>query len=564
MTRLNVLVGIIGFIAFAVLTRLFFLQISRADEYRASAERQHVISLLQLPRRGSIFFEDKTRALIPAAITRQNYLLEGNPQQIEDPQRAYNMFSSVLSLGKELFLSEATATDTSYAIFARDVPRDMALRMMDMEIPGFWLSGEEKRVYPEDEIGSHTLGFVGYTNNERMGQYGIEQQYNDVLSGKRGSYSGAQSQEGFLLSFTDALFSQKKDGLDIVLTIDPHIQSMAHAVTLELLEQWHAESVGILVLQPKTGAVLAMESMPSFDPNRYGEITNYDLFLNPFTQKVFEMGSIVKPLTMAAGLDARAITENTTYYDAGFIRMGDAIIRNYDGKGRGTQRMYDILDQSLNTGAVFIMQQLGERTFYDYMDRFGLSTITGIDLPYEVPGNLKNLEKGGLIEYATASFGQGIAVTPLALATALSAVGNGGNLMQPYIVQRIMDGETVVQETEPVLRRQVLRQETSETVSRILSQVVDKTLAGGIVSMPGYHIAAKTGTAQIPNKNTSGYSDFFLHTFFGYAPAFDPQFLILLYMEKPQGVRYSSQTLATPFQKLTRFIINYYEIPPDR
>ena len=548
-----------------LVARLFFLQVSRADEYRQAAEHQQAVSFVQLPKRGNIFLEDKTHSLFPAAIAQQKYLVEGNPQQrIENAPELYETLSAIVPLERDEFFNRLAPPSASYAIFARDIPRDAALRITDLEIPGIWVGREEQRIYPENAVGSHLLGFVGYMDRERIGRYGVEQYYNELLSGTPGSYDGDQSQEGFLLSFGSSLFSKKKDGADIVLTIDPHIQSMAHTAAVELMETWHAASVGILVLDPFTGAVRAMESLPSFDPNEYGSVADFDLFLNPFTQKLFEMGSIVKPLTMAAGLDARAISEQTTYFDAGFIRIGDTTIRNHDEKARGNQRMYDILDQSLNTGAVFIMRQLGKRAFHDYLDRFGLGTVTGVDLPNEIPGNLKNLEIGGAVEYATASFGQGIAVTPLSLAAALSAVANGGNLMQPYVVQRVMEGDEIVQETQPILRRRVVRRETSEIVSRMLAQVVDKTLAGGIVSLPRYHIAAKTGTAQIPNQNAPGYSDYSLHAFFGYAPAFDPRFLILLYMEKPQGVKYASQTLAEPFRKLTEFIINYYEIPPDR
>lgn len=562
MNRLTVLGGVIAVIAGAVLVRLFFLQVSRADEYGETASRQHADAQSLLPGRGNIFFQDTGGSLVPAAITQRLYVLAGNPQKIINPGAVYEALSPMIKLDREEFLGRAAATST-YVVFRKNIPKEKAAELMRLQISGLWLAEEENRMYPEGATASHALGFVGYEDNARIGRYGIEQQYEGKLAGLEGS-KAEKKQEGLFLSFANKFLAEKKDGYDVVLTLDPHIQSVSHRIVADLIEQWHAASAGVLVIQPKTGAVLAMESLPSFDPNNYNMVQNYDLFLNPFTQKVFEMGSIVKPLTMAAGLDAHAISEDTTYYDAGFVRIRDAEIKNYDGKGRGRQSMYDILDQSLNTGAVFIMQQLGMRQFRDYMERFGLGSVTGIDLPQEVPGNVRNLEVGREVEYATASFGQGIATTPIELITALSAVANGGELMRPYMVDRIMEGNTVISKTEPFVRRRVVRKETSETVSRMLSKVVDKTLAGGMVAMPGYHIAAKTGTAQISNKDGSGYSDYYLHTFFGYAPAFDPQFLILLFLEKPVGVRYASQTLAEPFHDLTKFLIHYYEIPPDR
>ncbi len=563
MNRLTVLGGLIIGVAGAVLVRLFFLQISHADVYSETAAKQHAIALSTLPKRGNIFFSDKQGALVPAAVTKRAYMLAGNPQKITDSAETYEKVVRIVNLDKEEFFLRAEATST-YAVFLKDISKEKAEELTRLQIPGVWIAVEEGRMYPEGLVASHALGFVGYADNERVGRYGVEQQYEKTLAGSPGNSAGTESKSGFLFSFAKKLPAEKKDGADVVLTIDPHIQSISHQITAELMKQWDAASAGILVIHPQTGAILAMESLPSFDPNSYNTVKDYDAFLNPFTQKVFEMGSIIKPLTMAAGLDAYAVSENSTYYDAGFVQIQDAEIKNYDGKGRGTQSMYDILDQSLNTGAVFIMQQLGMRQFRDYMERFGLGDATGVDLPQEISGNMRNLEIGRDVEYATASFGQGIAVTPLALATALSAIANGGELVQPYVVDRIMEGNAIISKTTPSTRRRVLRQETTEIVSRMLSKVVDNTLAGGLAAIPGYYVAAKTGTAQIANADGSGYSDYYLHTFFGYAPAFDPQFLILLFLEKPVGARYASQTLSEPFRKLSEFIIHYYGILPDR
>ncbi|TSC68691.1 MAG: Uncharacterized protein G01um101466_349 [Parcubacteria group bacterium Gr01-1014_66] len=534
--------------------RLFFLQVSRADEFGETAERQHAIFISSLPARGNIFFKDKDGSLVPAAVNRKTYALAGNPGKITAPAEAFGLLEKIMPISRDEFLPRAAGTST-YTIFQKDISKEISTEIARLEIPGVWIEENEQRVYPEGPVASQALGFVGFTDNTRVGRYGIEQQYEKLLSGVADTPKTGAKQKGAFFSFADIFRSKKQDGEDIILTLDPHIQSIAHRVVGHLMEQWHATSAGVLVLDPQTGAILAIESAPDFDPNAYNMVTDYDVFLNPFTQKVYEMGSIMKPLTMAAGLDAYAITEDTTYYDAGFVQIRDARIENYDGKGRGRQTMYDILDQSLNTGAVFVMQQLGARQFRDYMDRFGLGSITGIDLPQEIAGNMTNLEHGGEVEYATASFGQGIAVTPIALAAALSSVANGGELVRPHMT---------VSEYTSVTPKRVLRQETSEMVSRMLSKVVDDTLAGGLVALPDYHIAAKTGTAQIPNSDDSGYSDYYLHTFFGYAPAFDPRFLILLFLEKPVGARYASQTLAEPFRELTEFIIHYYEIPPDR
>lgn len=549
-------------IAGVVLARLFFLQVSHADVYGETASKQHAAAFSSLPTRGDIFFSDKEGTLVPGAITKRSYMLAGNPQKITNSAEAYEKLSAVVDLDKEDFFTRASEAGT-YVVFLKDISKEKAEEIMRLDIPGIWIGGEESRIYPEGLIASHVLGFVGYMDSERIGRYGIEEQYEKILAGSLGNLLSKESSGSKVASFTKKLLAEKKEGADVVLTIDPHIQSISHQIVAELMDTWSAASAGILVMQPKTGAILAMESSPSFDPNAYNTVEDYDLFLNPFTQKAFEMGSIVKPLTMAAGLDAYAVSEHTTYYDAGFVRVRDAEIKNYDGKGRGVQSMYDILDQSLNTGAVYVMQQLGMPQFRDYMERFGLGDTTSVDLPQEIAGNMHNLEVGGDVEYATASFGQGIATTPLALATALSAIANGGELMRPYIVDRVMEGDAVITKTAPSVRRRVLRRETTEIISRMLSKVVDNTLAGGAAAIPGHYVAAKTGTAQMADAD-GGYSDSYLHTFFGYAPAFDPQFLVLIFLEKPVGVRYASQTLSEPFHRLSEFMINYYGIVPNR
>lgn len=552
----------------ALLLRLYILQIANGEYYRDQAEKQHGVAFFSFPTRGTIYFEDKQGELSPAAVTQRVWRLAGNPSLIKDSDAAWRMVSPILGEdARAQFIGAFADTEKTYAVDSSLLSEDQATRIQELGLSGFWIAEEETRSYPFGMLASHILGFAGFDeeNRERKGMYGLERSYEEVLGGAAGSMVGERTADGKLFSFTDRMYGERKDGNHIVLTIDPVVQSFTQRLIARVQEQWHARSAGAIVLEPTTGKIRAMEHAPAFDPNAYSLEDDYDVFLNPLVQNVFEMGSIMKPLTMAAGIDAQAITEQTTYYDAGSVQIADAVIRNYDGKGRGRQSMFDILNQSLNTGSVFIMQQLGARAFRDYMERFGFGERTGIDLPYEVEGNITNLEKGGSVEYATASFGQGIAVTPLAFASAVSALANGGNLMRPYMVDRIIEHDASGEEkTEPRVRRRVLGSHASETVSRMLVTVVDKTLAGGIVHMPEYSIAAKTGTAQISKKESSGYSDEYLHTFFGYAPAFDPRFLILLYLEQPRGVTYSSQTLAEPFRELVEFMIRYYEIPPDR
>lgn len=277
------------------------------------------------------------------------------------------------------------------------------------------------------------------------------------------------------------------------------------------------------------------------------------------------MGSIIKALTMAAGLDSKVVTPSSTYYDAGFLDLNTYTIKNFDGKGRGTVNMQAVLNQSLNTGVSHIVKLMGREKFRSYFSALQLGSESGIDLPSEERGLVDNLNSPRDVEYATASFGQGIAMTPIATARALAALGNGGYMVTPHVASRIEYQDGTSKEITYPQGAQVWSNETSETVSRMLATVVDEALRGGSVALPHHSVAAKTGTAQIANPNGGGYyDDKYLHSFFGYFPAYDPQFLVFLYTVEPKGVQYASETLTTPFIDITKFLINYYNIPPDR
>jgi len=324
----------------------------------------------------------------------------------------------------------------------------------------------------------------------------------------------------------------------------------------KILNQYSAESAGGIIMEPKTGKILAMAAKPDFDPNFYNKVEDHSLFSNPLVSGVFEMGSVMKPITLSIAIDRGSIKPETTYYDNGYLIIDKARIENYDGKARGKVDMQTVLNKSLNTGAVFAMRQLGRNNFRDYIADFGLGEKTGVNLPDEVKGNIASLNSPREIEFATASFGQGVAFTPVGFAAAFSALANGGYLVRPYIVE--------TNENQPVIKRQVIKKETSEEITRMLVKVVDEALLEGTVKIKHYSAAAKTGTAQISQEDKRGYSEDYLHAFVGYAPAFDAKFLVFLYLKKPVGVQYASHSLTPAFMDIIQFLLTYYEVPPDR
>lgn len=406
------------------------------------------------------------------------------------------------------------------------------------------------RFYPEGSLASSVVGFLGFQDKIRKGQYGLEEYYEPWLSGQVG-FKNFLSQVGF--------GSSANQGSSLISTIDKNIQFFAETKLKELVEKWGASSGNVIIQDPKTGAILAMADYPNFNPNEY---FNYSLkeFINPNIQNPFEPGSSFKTITMAIALDAGAVTPETRYFDPGEVKILSATIRNYDLKSHGWQTMTEVLEKSINTGAIFAMRQVGQDKFLEYLEKFEFGNKTNIDLAGEANGNIKNLYTKREINFATASFGQGIAVTPLQLVNAYSAVANGGKLMRPYVIEKIIkpSGESVA--IKPEVIGEPISPETAKTLTSMLVSAIDN---GSIkkARVPGYEIAGKTGTAQ-EAKPEGGYSDFFIHNLIGFGPAQDPRWTILVKLDRPKGVETAAVSLADAFGDISRFLINYYGIPP--
>lgn len=545
--------------------RLYVVQIVRGANFSERADRQYVRPQEGLFDRGSIFFEDKNGEHISAATIKSGFALVVNPTLLEDSDEVYETLRDVIELDRDAFMSRATKDNDPYEVVAHRLTQEEAANVEALGIEGISLYKEHWRYYPGNDLAAQVLGFVAYKDNERAGRYGVEREYEEVL---------ARDPDTAYVNFFAEVFSNVADILlaegerstgDVVLTIEPSVQVFLEQTLTELRSAWSGKRAGGIIIHPQTGALYAMAVDPDFDLNNFSSVSSPELFNNPLVESIFEMGSIVKPLTMAAGLDSGAVTPRTTYEDRGTITLSGYTISNYDGKARGVVPMQEVLNQSLNTGASFVALRTGNETFAQYMKRFGLGEKTGIDLPGEVGGFIENLNSPRDLEYATAAFGQGIAMTPIATARALSALGNGGTLVRPYVVQKIDYDVAPPHNTDHTIAgRRVIATSTSEEITRMLVHVVDEALLGGTVKLDGYNIAAKTGTAQIPAPDGGYYDDRFLHSFFGYFPAFDPEFLIFLYVQEPVGVRYASETLTMPFMDIVKFLISYYEVPPDR
>ena len=404
-------------------------------------------------------------------------------------------------------------------------------------------------------MAAQTLGFLG---GQEIGQYGIEGYYEDNLQGK----SGVKEQGGGIgAMFNNDSGPVSLDGSDLYLTIDYNIQFEAEELLKQEKVKDDIDSGQILVMQPSTGKILALANFPSFDPNQYGKEKNLDIFQNAIVQKLFEPGSILKPFTMAAALNEGKITPDTTYVDTGFVTIGPNTLHNFANEKMGKQTMTQVLESSLNTGAVYAEQQIPHKTFLNYLDKFGFGEKTGIDLQGEVYSHNNLLRNGPDFNYATASFGQGIELTPIQVARGYCAIANGGKLVKPYIVEKIVNGSDE-KETSPQISEPVISQNTISQLRSMLISVVDKGF-NGVAKIPGYYLAGKTGTAEVANIGGKGYQlNNTVQSFVGYGPAYNPQFLILVKLDDPK-VPKSALSAVPVFKKLAQYIINYWQIQPD-
>jgi len=566
-SRIRFISFIVIVLATGYIARLFVLQVVHGKELAQTAADQFVAVDVINFNRGSIYFTERNGNRVSAATLKERYLIAINPQELTDPEVAYEALNAIATTSRGVFMEAALRVNDPYEEVGVTYDRAISTKIRQLGIRGLETYPTYERYYPSGLRAAQVLGFLGYTSESgdtRIGRYGLEQQFDRELqrSGKDARVNVFA--EIFASVKSKIVGASVDDTFDIITTIEPTVQSYLEAELDTIQEEYRGKRVGAIIIEPKTGEVRAMAALPTFDPNNFQAAEGSEVYINPLVQYVYEMGSVIKPLTLAAGLDAGVITPNTTYFDTGTRTIGDYTIANYDGKARGTVNIQEILNQSLNIGTVYVAEQLGEDLFREYFNRYRLGRLTGIELPGEVAGLTDNLTSHRFIERATASFGQGIAMSPIAFVQALTALANDGVMVRPRVVKSLQYEDGTIKDKEPVAMGLPIKPETAETITRMLVRVVDEALLGGSVSLSEYSIAAKTGTAQIAKPGGGYYDDRYLHSFFGYFPAYDPKFLVFLYINEPQEAQYASQTLTHPFMRLASFLLNYYEVPPDR
>lgn len=568
--RARVLCGLFIAVAALLVVRLYFVQVVHGAEYQEEGTAQYVQTDPDSEGRGTIYFTTKDGDLVAAAVSLSGYSLAINSKLLTNPATAYTELNLITPIDKSTFMADVANTSSSFATVAQHLDDAQAASIQALNLPGIIISPDEWREYPGGTLAAQVLGFVGYngTSTTRVGLYGLEKEYNSTLS---------ESSSGLYVNPFAEIFDNIQDIVStdpsanqgsIITSIEPNVQQELEKVLADVKSQYNPDFDGGIIMDPHTGEIYAMAMDPTFDPNNYAAVSDPSVYQDILVTGRYEMGSIMKPLTMAAGIDSGAITASSTYDDTGCITVSGAKVCNFNFHAYGVIPVGTILDLSLNVGASWVATETGYPTFTRYMNSYGLASSTGIDLPNEITGNLSNLGNGygPAVNYDTASFGQGITVSPIEMIRALSALANNGQLPDPHLVTGIKY-ESGITRTIPITEGpQVFKPSTALAVTNMLRIVDDDYELNGAIKMTHYTAATKTGTAQIPDPATGGYfpGDVYLHSFFGYFPATDPKFIVFLYAWKPVGQEYAADTLAEPFYQVAQYLINYYNIPPDR
>lgn len=624
--RLYVIMAIIFLLVGCVIARLYNLQISKYDLYVALASDQHQVYNKLEAKRGRIFVQNNknfsANDLYPIATNKDFASAYAIPKEIEDPKMAaeklYEIFDKnevekevdeliesddyFLAIQKDLdgwdkkeeeikefkevkreleielrqnkiiddYVKKLSKKGDPYEPIRQKISDEQLEQVKNLGVSGIDFIMENHRFYPENNIGSHMLGFVGFTNEGISGRYGLEGFFNEELSGRGGAVRTERSAGGELIIINDREYAKPLDGSDLILTIDRSIQFMACKALEEAAMRHGADGGSVIVMEPNTGAIITMCSWPDYDPNNYSDVESINIYNNPAIFDQYEPGSVFKVITMAAAIDSGNVKPETIYQDNGFLNIEGwpKPIKNSDFETAGAHGWVDmvkVLELSLNTGAIFAMKKTGIKEFADYVEKFGFGEKTGIELETEAVGNIVSLRANNIrpVEAATASFGQGITVTPLQIISAFSAIVNNGILMQPYLVKEIITPSGKKVETRPKEIRRVISERAALLVSGMMVRVVDSGHAKH-AAVPGYFIGGKTGTAQVADKEKKGYGDKTNHSFIGFGPVDDPKFVMLVKLDDPKDVEFSASSAAPLFGQIAEFILNYYQVPKER
>jgi cell division protein FtsI/penicillin-binding protein 2 len=560
--RISYLMIGIFFVGAILFCKLFQTSVIEYPKYKLVADSQRTVKKQVYAKRGEIFAQDNAEGeLYKLATGDEKYSISVVPKNVKDKQLVAKDLAFNLSLDEKDIFDKINNNKLYVPPILHRADADLTSKIEELNLIGVLITPEDSRVYPENNLASHVLGFV---NMEGEGKYGIEGYYNKELKGSNGIIEGEKDALGDLITL-DSLNNLVNNGDDLVLTIDHNVQFVAEQKLAQAIEKYSADSGSIIVMNPKTGAILAMTGNKNFNPNKFNEVKKEDQgsFLNPTISDVWEPGSIIKPITMAMAINEGKIEPDTTGDFSNMIKIGKYEIHTAQDKAFGHETMTQCLENSDNVCLSWVADQLGNESMNNYLDLFGFSKKTGIDVSGETTGFIPNLKDWRDINRATISFGQGISTTPLQMLTAISAIANDGKLMKPYLVDKIINGNDQEIVTNASVVREAIKKETADKVKAMMVSVVELG-HGKKAKVEGYSVAGKTGTAQVPDPNGGYYTDRHVGSFAGFFPADNPQFSMIVKLDNPKNVDWAEASAAPVFGEMASYLLGYYEIAPTQ
>ncbi len=556
--RINIVLicGLLLYILLAI--KIYSKQIMQHDHYLSLATSQHLWQEEEEARRGRIYDTNG----YPLAANLSMPALEIIPNQVDDAEYAARKISTVMHLSRQEESEIKTKIETK-ALYMPPIKNklteDETKEIKDLNLNGVLLLPEDWRFYPEGNLAAQVVGFVDGENN---GQYGIEGFFNDELMGSSGFVQTYKDLTGRDIIDSQKVLQQVRQGLNFYLTIDRTVQYFVEDRLKAAVEKYQADSGSVVIMDPKTGKIIAMANYPTYNPNEYYKVDKYENFNNNVVSSSWEPGSVFKVIAMAAAIDRDLITPETTENFGASIKVLDREIWNSERRPYGQETMTQVLENSDNVGMVWVGQKLGRDNFYSYLYKFGFGEATNIDLPNESVGMVVDKSAVNEVDLATMTFGQGIAVTPIQMVSAVGAIANGGYLRKPYIVDKIVtvDGKEV--EVQPEITRSVLDPDTARSVTAMMVSVVENG-HGKLAGVNGYYVAGKTGTAQVPINGVYD-ANKTIGSFVGFAPALDPKFVMLVKIDVPKTTEWAESSAAPLFGEIAKFMLDYYMITPDR
>jgi len=559
--RVYLVAAVIAGVSLVLMARLVEIQVLESAHFRTMATDEHWRRTVLPPRRGDIV--DVNGDALATSVTYQS--LYASTTEISDPARAAAVLAPILNEPAAPLAAQLSKKELAPILIQRWLPDDRATKIANLGLDGIFLQLEPKRVYPQGNLASQVLGVVGVDDN---GLSGLELAFNGDIDGKPGELIAERDSAGDAIALGPHEYSAPIDGSTLTLTVDRYVQWVAERELRAAVDRYQAKGGTVVVLDPRTGGVLAIAGLPTFrtdDPNLYSP-ENVALFNVPAVNKSYEPGSLFRIITLAASMDTGSVGPDTSFDDSGSLTYFGGMVHNSVARSAGPETMTQTLINSSTVGTAWAATRLGAPRFYQYAQAFGFGKPTEVGLPGEVGGHLRLSSEADWLPFdlAANSFGQGISVTPLQMAVAVAAVANGGSMMKPYIVGKVA-GPDGTRTYFPTIEGQVIRKETAQNMTRMLVATVDSQSSGEarLARVPGYDVAGLNGTAPGNVAGDAG-SVPTSESFAGYAPAGAPRFAILVWIDSPKQSASDGAVAAPVFQSIAQQLLNYYQIPPSQ